>query len=185
MLSSKLSATTLLAASAFVSTIALGQSTGEINGRVVDERAQPIAGARLELRPGAKRIVSEPDGSFAFRNVTPGGYSIVAQRIGYQPRTTEVEVTASGAHPSIVLMAIPAVLDSVRIVERAAPNRFSATVLDESGAPVSDVAVTVEGVSNTLHTDSLGRFTVPSQVRGTLVIRLRKRGTTRIWARSA
>jgi carboxypeptidase family protein len=163
-------------ATALISTGAGGQATGDIVGRVVDESGHPIVNARLELLPGSLRVASEDDGHFAFHGVAPGKYSLVARRIGYQPLTTQLEVTASGAKPTIVLVAIPRVLDSVRILERAAVNRYSALVLDDAGAPVPDVSVTVEGVSNTLHTDALGHFVVPKQVHGTLVIRMRKMG---------
>ena len=155
---------------------ARGQATGDINRIIVDGNGRPVADARLELRPGSLHVASEEDGHFAFRGVALGKYSIVARRIGYQVLTTQVEVTQSGAKPVIVLVAIPRVLDSVRIVERAAVNRYSAIVLDDAGAPVPDASVTVEGISNTLRTDSLGRFVVPKQVHGTLVIRMRKMG---------
>jgi hypothetical protein len=166
----------LVAAGALAATNAHGQSGGDITGRVIDESARPVAGARLELRPGARRAVSGDDGRFAFPSVAPGRYTLLTQRIGYRPLTTPIEVTAAGARPSVVLVAIPRVLDSVRIVERATPNRFTATVLDEAGVPVPDVAVTVEGVSNTLRTDSLGRFAVPGALHGSVVIRMRKMG---------
>jgi hypothetical protein len=163
-------------AAALIPPGARGQAAGDIIGRVVDERGRPVVNTRLELLPGSLRVTSEDDGHFAFRGVAPGKYGLVARRIGYQALTTQLEVTASGATPTIVLVAIPRVLDSVRIVERGAVNRYSALVLDNAGAPVPDVSVTVEGVSNTLHTDSLGRFVVPKQVHGTLVIRMRKMG---------
>ncbi len=64
----------------------------------------------------------------------------------------------------------------MRVEEERPRNRFSAVVLDDAGVPVPEVAVTVEGVSNTLRTDALGRFMVPKEVHGTVVIRMRKIG---------
>ncbi len=163
-------------ASLFVATAASGQATGDVSGRVLDEGSRPIAGARLELRPGSRRIVSDEEGRFDFRNVALGRYTIAAQRIGYQPLSIQVDVAASGATTTIVLVAIPRLLDSVRVEEKAAPNRFSGVVLDDAGLPVPDVAVTVEGISNELRTDATGRFIVPKEVHGTVVIRMRKIG---------
>ena len=169
-------AITLVAATLVVATAVRGQTAGSIDGRIVDERARPIAGARVELTPGSRRIVSDEGGGFRFLNVTPGTYLLVVQRIGYRPSSLRVDVPASGANPTIVLIAIPQVLDSVRVRERAAPNRFSGTVLDDVGLPVPDVAVTVEGITGTLRTDSSGHFVVPKEVHGMLIIRMRKIG---------
>jgi protocatechuate 3,4-dioxygenase beta subunit len=169
-------AVTVVAASIFAGTAASGQITADVSGRVVDEASRPVAGARLELRPGSRRIISDEEGNFDFRNVAVGRYTVTAQRIGYQPLSVQVDVAASGASATIVLVAIPRLLDSVRVRERAAPNRFSGVVLDDAGLPVPDASVTVEGVSNTLRTDAQGRFVVPKEVHGTVVIRMRKIG---------
>lgn len=169
-------AITFAVASALIATTGLGQSASGISGRVVDERGTPIVGARVELKSGSRRMVSDEQGQFEFRNVALGQYIVAVQRIGYRPLSVDVEVTASGAKQTIVLIAIPQILDSVRVREQQEPNRFSSIVLDNLGLPIPDVAVTVEGVSNTLRTDSLGRFVVPKEVHGTLVVRMRKMG---------
>jgi hypothetical protein len=166
----------LMAATLLAATAVSAQATGNINGRVVDQGARPIAGARIELRPALRRVVSDEAGRFEFRNVEPGNYSLSIQRIGYQPVTSQVNVTVSNIQPTIVLISIPQVLDSVLVRERAAPNRFSATVLDDIGLPVSEVSVTIEGINNMIRTDSSGHFVVPKQVHGTIMIRMRKIG---------
>jgi len=167
---------TLTAAIALIATKALGQATVDISGRVVDESTRPIAGARLELKPGSRRVVSDEEGKFVFRNVTPDAYTIGAQRIGYRPFATQVQVSTSGAQPTIVLVAIPQVLDSVRVRERASNMRLSALVLDDAGIPIPDVAVVIAGIENTLRTDSSGRFVVSKRVHGGLIVRMRKIG---------
>lgn len=166
----------LLAAAALFSTAALGQATGDVTGRVADSDGNPIVGAQVSLQPGSRRVLSDEAGRFEFRSVAAGRVTIVVQRIGYQPRTLQVDVTTSGVAPTVVLTAIPRTLDSVRVLERAAPNRFSATVVDDGGAPLADVAVTIEGVSNTIRTDSAGHFVAPKQLHGTIMIRMRKIG---------
>jgi hypothetical protein len=157
-------------------TTVLGQATGGIRGRVIDENAQPVAGAQVELKPGSRRTVSDEDGRFTFRNLTSGTWTIDVRRIGYRALSTQVSVADSDATPAITLVAIPQILDSVRIRERASALRYSATVLDDAGRPVPDVAVMVAGVDNKIRTDSAGHFVVPKMVRGTLMIRMRKIG---------
>jgi Carboxypeptidase regulatory-like domain len=159
-------------------TTAFAQSTGRIDGKVVDESGRAIAGARVELTPGERRIVSDEDGTFRLLNVAVGTYAVATQRIGYKLSSSSVAVTASGAKLTIVLAAIPQVLDSIRIHERAFPMRYSALVVDESGRPIPDVSVVVAGVDNTIRTDSLGHFAVPKQLHfGTpVMVRMRKIG---------
>lgn len=166
----------LVSAFLFAGTSALCQAAPGISGRVADENGRPVVGARIELRSTQRRVVSDDEGRFEFRNVEPGKYSLFAQRIGYQSKTVDIAVTSSGASPTIVLVAIPQVLDSIRIRERGSGMRYSALVLDDNGTPIPDVAVVVAGVENTIRTDSGGRFVVSKKVHGALVIRMRKIG---------
>ena len=103
----------LTSAFSLAGTTALCQTAPGISGHVTDENGRPVAGARIELRSGPRRVVSDDEGRFEFRNVAPGKYSLFAQRIGYQPKTVEITVTESGTSPTIVLVSIPQVLDSI------------------------------------------------------------------------
>jgi hypothetical protein len=155
---------------------ALSQGAPGIAGRVADENGRPVVGARIELRSTQRRVVSDDEGRFEFRNVAPGKYSLFAQRIGYRPSTVDVVVTESGASPTIVLVSIPLVLDSIRIRERGSGMRYSALVLDDNGTPIPDVAVVVPGIENTIRTDSAGQFAISKKVHGAILIRMRKIG---------
>lgn len=168
----------LLALCAAVPSNARAQAMEAIVGRVVDAAAQPVPDALVELRPASRRAVSDNDGRFEFRDVAPGKYTLVVRRIGYQPANAAVDVTGAGATPTIVLVAIPRVLDSIRIRERANNMRYAGTVLDDAGVPIPDVAVVLEGVANTIRTDSAGHFVVPQNVHGGLMLRMRKMGYT-------
>lgn len=169
-------ATALMVGAAALTPTVLAQGAPSIVGRVVDRGAQPVPDALIELRPGARQAAADNDGRFEFRNVSPGKYTIVVHRIGYQPASTTVEVTVSGAAPTITLVAIPRVLDSIRVSERANAMRYAATVLDDADTPIPDVAVVLEGVVNKMHTDSAGHFVVPRNVHGALMLRMRKMG---------
>ena len=160
----------------FAATSAMSQGAPGVSGRVADENGRPVVGARIELRSTLRRVVSDDEGRFEFRNVAPGKYSLFAQRIGYQPKSVDITVSESGASSTIVLVSIPQVLDSIRILERGSGMHYSALVLDDNGTPIPDVAVVVAGIENTIRTDSDGHFTVSKKVHGALVIRMRKIG---------
>ncbi|MGH7654084.1 MAG: carboxypeptidase regulatory-like domain-containing protein [Gemmatimonadaceae bacterium] len=152
------------------------QGAPAVVGHVVDQSGHAISDALIELRPGSRRTVSDNDGRFEFANVTAGKYTVAVHRIGYQPANAMVDVTDAGAKPTITLVAIPRVLDSIRITERANNMRYAAIVVDDAGAPIPDVAVVLEGVVNNIRTDSAGHFVVPRNVHGALMLRMRKIG---------
>ncbi|HLA90884.1 MAG TPA: carboxypeptidase-like regulatory domain-containing protein [Gemmatimonadaceae bacterium] len=164
------------AALAGIATRARAQGAGSIEGRVVDVSGRPIGGARITLDSSARRAQSELDGRFVFRQLPPGTHRLDVRRLGYQPATIAVDVTDRTIRPVITLSAIPQLLDSVRIAERARGLSYSAVVLDDFAQPVLDAQVVVPGSSGQIRTDSAGRFRVRAEKAGTLMLRLRKLG---------
>jgi hypothetical protein len=77
---------------------------------------------------------------------------------------------------TITLTAIPRILDSVRIVEKASGLRFTAVVLDQNDQPVAGAHVMAVGAIDSLLTDSAGHFSVGKLPRGTMMLRMRKMG---------
>jgi hypothetical protein len=156
---------------------ARAQGTGEIRTRVVDEGGAPISDAQAELNPGPRRVLSEDDGSLVFTQLKPGAYSLSIRRIGYQPLTIKVDVVAGAtAAPPITLVAIPRVLDSIRVFEKSNGLRYTGTVLNERSAPIEGAIVMVPGKAKELRTDAAGHFSVEGFGAGTVLARVRKLG---------
>jgi len=156
---------------------ARAQGTGEIRARVLDEAGAPVVDAQVELVPGSRRALSEDDGGFAFTQVAAGSYTLQIRRIGYRPQSVKVEVGARAtASPAITLVAIPRVLDSIRVFEKANGLRYTGTVLDDRSAPIEGAIVMVPGKSRELRTDAGGRFSVEGFGQGTVIARVRKIG---------
>jgi len=69
-----------------------GQSSGAINGTVVDQSGALVAGARVTLTredmSQRQEAVSGPDGQFSFANVSPGPFQIVVVSTGFAPHTS-------------------------------------------------------------------------------------------------
>jgi hypothetical protein len=156
---------------------ARAQGTGEIRARVLDEAGAPVVDAQVELVPGSRRALSEDDGGFVFTQVAAGSYTLQIRRIGYRPQSVKVEVGARAtASPAIALVAIPRVLDSIRVFEKTNGLRYTGTVLDERSAPIEGAIVMVPGKSRELRTDAVGRFSVEGFGQGTVIARVRKIG---------
>jgi hypothetical protein len=162
---------------ATVAATARAQATGEIRARVLDNAGAPVTDAQIELNPGSRRALSDNDGGFLFTQLKSGAYTLQIRRIGYQPATITVAVTAGAtAAPAIALVAIPRVLDSIRVFEKAYGLRYTGTVIDERGAPIEGAVVMVPGKARELRTDANGRFSVEGFRVGTVLARVRKIG---------
>ena len=99
------------------------------------------------------------------------------RRIGYQPQTVSIDVGGARAAPTAIqLVAIPRVLDSIRISEKANSLRYTGVVLDERSAPMEGAIVMVPGKARELRTDGNGRFSVDGFGAGTVIARVRKLG---------
>ncbi len=79
-----------------------------ISGTVKDALGRPIPGANLTLQTqkGAvvARIKSGSDGTFAFHDVAPGAYAVLADETSFKPATKIVIVAARGAPPVALVM---------------------------------------------------------------------------------
>ena len=153
------------------------QGTGDIRGRATDEAGAPVVDVQLILSPSDRHALSEDDGSFVFLQLKAGSYTIDVRRIGYQPQTVKLDVGARAtASPVIKLVAIPRVLDSIRVSEKANGLRYTGVVLDERSAPMEGAIVMVPGKARELRTDASGRFSAEGFGPGTVIARVRKLG---------
>lgn len=92
-------------------------------GIVIDAQKTPIASVQLTLkREGAEdRIVtSGDDGRFAFAEVPAGPVTLMARRMGYAPKSTDLR------------MPIPDASSGFELVLDAIPNELSSVVVEES-----------------------------------------------------
>jgi hypothetical protein len=81
---------------------------GGIEGKVVTDELQPLAGADVAVPTLTETVRTDPAGAFAFSNVAPGDHTVLATRIGYFQGTQKVSVKAGEvAKVQIVLAKVP------------------------------------------------------------------------------
>lgn len=68
------------------------ESTGALQGKVVDAETLPIAGASLQLNPTGLMQTSAQDGGFGFNRLTPGRYALFVGALGYGAEALSVEI---------------------------------------------------------------------------------------------
>jgi hypothetical protein len=126
---------------AVVAGVTVASGVGEIFGRVVNTADQPIRGAAVRIDNTV--IPTNSGGEFRFTMVNPGIYTIYYDAPGYVGQTQIIIVTTGNTvtPPKVVLDAL---------------GQISGRVVNESGRPMSGVAVRID--ATTIPTNSRGEF---------------------------
>jgi len=114
-----LSILSLLAVAMFCacsSDIAEEATTGSITGSVSDRTTgEPVATVNVSISPGGSSTVTGSDGTFTFRNLDEGNYTLTITKEGYKQSSSTVSVHAgdpTSAH--LLIERIPAVVTADR-----------------------------------------------------------------------
>ena len=109
---------------AVVPTVAVAQTRGGVEGRVVDPAGRPLASAEVSV--DRWRATTDADGAWRITHLEPGLYRIAVRRLGYRPSRQEIQVEAGRtALVTFVLELAPFMLDS--LVVSAPPSSISTT----------------------------------------------------------
>jgi protocatechuate 3,4-dioxygenase beta subunit len=149
-----------------------------LTGRVLDTAGKPLPRAKIALTVwngmtglGSGDVSVDADGRYALKNLQPDKkYTLQAKSPGYGSAQTEAKInldkkalaTATDSKASVPLEQAPLVL-------KRAASFVSGVVVDESGKPVADIIVNVNGrdtAQQSKRSDSNGRFEFADIVDG-------------------
>jgi hypothetical protein len=101
----------------------MAQSSASIAGRIVHKATgMALAGADLELQPGARRLVSDDSGRFKFDQVPVGNVTLTVMRIGFVPESLYVTLgDREDLDVRVELEQAIQTLDTVSVAARAEP----------------------------------------------------------------
>lgn len=107
----------LLACSA--TSFAQGVQTGTIRGTVKDQQGLALPGATITATSpalqGERTVVTDTDGTFLFRAVPPGSYSLKVEMSGMSPAQKTADVPLGGVAQLDVTLSISQVQESVTV----------------------------------------------------------------------
>ncbi len=107
--------------------------TGAIEGRIVTDEWLPIAGAEVTLLPPDQTVRTDQGGAFAFNDVEPGSYRLIAVKIGYYQNTAQVDVEAGNVYEvDLPLDAVPVAPPPKTVVTEFHGNVTVGTVAGDS-----------------------------------------------------
>jgi hypothetical protein len=100
--------------------------TGRLAGTVVDDQHHAIHRAEVAWvrAQGDVVILTDTAGHFSFGTVPSGSYRVAVRRLGYQPRTVTLTLSARGAvGHEVILEAMPVGLEAIRVVARVGESQ--------------------------------------------------------------
>jgi TonB-dependent receptor len=67
---------------------------GSISGHATDTNNDPLVGARVEVQPTGRMVVTDAQGAFVIADVAPGAYTLNVSYVGFTPLSLSVTVAA-------------------------------------------------------------------------------------------
>lgn len=115
-----------------------GQTTdkGEITGKTIDRNSEePLGYVYLHLEELNRTTTAHSDGSFAFKNISPGNYTLSATRIGYQAVSQTITIEANET-TEITISLKPSSLSSEAIEVVGTTDQSSAGSLEHASKTI-------------------------------------------------
>ncbi|MBE7174296.1 MAG: TonB-dependent receptor [Williamsia sp.] len=89
--------------------------TGNIVGKVSDEKGNPLSGATVAVQDQKNSVLTDATGNY-FIKAAPGSYSLTATYVGHNAQTLQVTVTAGGSTAQDFTLALTSQLSEITVV---------------------------------------------------------------------
>lgn len=122
---------------------------GSLVGRVLkDDPRDPLVGTLIGLVELGVTVMTDPGGTYVFRNLPPGTYNLVAQADGYNPAALEQVVVPEGEQAEATDLTLEKQRDYPRVL-------FSSPAGGERAIVVSDIVPVTVRFSKKMRPESL------------------------------
>jgi len=142
------------------SPVSAQQRNGIIAGSVTDSARGALPGARVELQPNGQSVVSNGQGEFTVRDLTPGPYKLTVSYIGFAPFSTDVAVSAGGVTRVDAVLQIGMQNEAVTVRGGRQLGEVEALNIERTADNVVQVlpAEVITSLPNTNIADAVGRL---------------------------
>src|SRR5258708_7377849 len=133
---------------------------GTITGRVVDASQGVLPGAQVELQPGGQTATSDGHGEFTIANIPPGKYTLTVSYVGFEPFSTEVNVTGEAAQRVEATLQIGKQSEMVTVRGERERGEVEAINIERTADNIIQVLPNevITSLPNTNIADALGRL---------------------------
>jgi TonB-dependent receptor len=133
---------------------------GTITGRVMDPSEGVLPGARVELQPSGNGAVSDGHGDFTITSIVPGKYTLTVAYVGFEPFSTEVNVTGDAAQRVEVKLQLGRQNESVTVTGGRERGEVEAINIERTADNIIQVLPNevITSLPNTNIADAVGRL---------------------------
>src|SRR6266852_9254856 len=133
---------------------------GTITGRVMDSSQGLLPGARVELQPTGRSAVSSGHGEFTITDIVPGKYTLTVSYVGFEPFTTEVNVTGEAAQRVEAVLQIGTQSEIVTVRGERERGEVEAINIERTADNIIQVLPNevITSLPNTNIADAVGRL---------------------------
>src|ERR1700674_4646114 len=140
--------------------IAAQEHKGEITGRVLDTNQGALMGARVNLQPTGRTVVSDDQGQFTMSDIAPGKYTLAVLYLGFAPLSKEVVITSGEVSSLEAVLQIESV--GKRSILRGERERGEVGALNREHTANNIIQVlpaeVITSLPNTNIADAVGRL---------------------------
>jgi outer membrane receptor protein involved in Fe transport len=117
-----------------------GAAAGSISGTVIDAQQHPVGGVAIDVfGPQTLHTQSAQDGTYAFRNVTPGIYRLSVTKAGFTPASQDNVIVLAGSVTTAAIQLTAAQFTSIREIGRVSVSSSARNAINTSTAAVATV----------------------------------------------
>jgi TonB-dependent receptor len=133
---------------------------GTITGRVMDASQGVLQGARVELQPGGITAVSDGHGEFTITNVSAGKYTLTVSYVGFDPFSTELNVTGETAQRVEATLQVGKLSEMVTVSGERQRGEVEAINIERTADNIIQVLPNevITSLPNTNIADAVGRL---------------------------
>jgi TonB-dependent receptor len=144
----------------WVASAAGQERRGTITGRVADASQGVLPGARVELQPTGKSAVSDAHGYFTITDIVPGKYALTVSYVGFEPFSTDVNVTGDAAARVEAVLQIGTQSETVTVRGDRERGEVEAINIERTADNIIQVLPNevITSLPNTNIADALGRL---------------------------
>src|ERR1700682_4998754 len=136
------------------------ERNGGISGHATDTNHDALVGARVEVQPNGRTVVTDSEGAFTISDLVPGTYTLTVSYVGFAPFSTSVTVASGSAVKTDAVLQIESQNEQVIVRGEREHGEVEALNREENAANIIQVlpAEVITSLTNTNIADALGRM---------------------------